>query len=57
VPKWVQRKLPNLDITWREAGNQDLVIGSEVEHEGFGETDRMDAMLVDLAGGHPPLVE
>jgi hypothetical protein len=33
------------------------VIGSEVEHEGFGETDRMDAMLVDLAGGHPPLVE
>jgi hypothetical protein len=33
------------------------VIGSVVEHEGFGETDQMDAMLVDLAGGHPPLVE
>ena len=38
-------------------GNHDLVIGSEVEHEGFCETDQMDAMLVNLAGGHPPLVE
>jgi len=36
-------------------GNQNLEICSEVEHEGFGETDRMDAMLVDLAGEHPPL--
>ena len=36
-------------------GNQNLKNGSEVEHEGFGETDRMDAMLVDLAGEHPPL--
>ncbi|CAD6265987.1 unnamed protein product [Miscanthus lutarioriparius] len=29
----------------------------EVQPEGFGETDRMDDMLVDLAGGHPPLDE
>ena len=36
-------------------GNQNLEIGSAVEHEGFGETDRMDAMLIDLAGEHPPL--
>ncbi|CAD6255812.1 unnamed protein product [Miscanthus lutarioriparius] len=36
-------------------GNQNLENGSEVEHEGFSETDRMDAMLVDLAGEHPPL--
>ncbi|XP_021314043.1 uncharacterized protein LOC110434408 [Sorghum bicolor] len=35
-------------------GNHDIVIGSEIEHEGFGETDQMNAMLVDLAGGHPP---
>ena len=43
--------------TWKahgeRQGNQNLEIGSEVEHEGFGEIDRMDAMLVDLAGEHP----
>ena len=27
------------------------------EHEGFGETDRMEDMLVDLAGEQPPLVD
>jgi hypothetical protein len=38
-------------------GNQNLEISSGVEHDGFGETHRMDAMLVDLAGEHPPLVD
>ena len=38
-------------------GNHNLEIGSGVEHEGFGEIDRMDAMLVDLAGENPPLVD
>jgi hypothetical protein len=30
---------------------------SAVENEGFRETDRMDDMLVNLAGGQPPLDE
>ncbi|CAD6211431.1 unnamed protein product [Miscanthus lutarioriparius] len=38
-------------------GNHNLEIGSGVEHEGFGEIDRMDAMLVDLAGELPSLVD
>ncbi|XP_066357918.1 uncharacterized protein [Miscanthus floridulus] len=47
--------------TWTSHGerreNHEHVIGLEVQPEGFGETDRMDDMLVDLAGGHPPLDE
>ena len=37
--------------------NQDHESGQELEHEGFGETDRMEDMLVDLAGEQPPLVD
>jgi hypothetical protein len=47
--------------TWIAHGewqrNHKLEIGSGVEHERFGETDRMDAMLVDLASEHPPVVD
>jgi hypothetical protein len=45
--------------TWTEHGERRVdqnQITSEVGHEGFGETDRMEDMLADLASEHPPLV-
>ena len=71
MPECFRHKRPRIELhlchngfkenyqTWtthgKRRGNQNLEIDSEVEREGFGETNQMDAMLVDLAGEHPPL--